>query len=178
MRPGISCAICTLSNMRPVQSFSLSALAIAAAAASCGSDSTDPDGKWILQPTEATVTETYRDVTAEKSWDPDGSAPDVRVEWTCPPNNATGETPIVENLRPQWTTGGCMTTRAALLEGPFLFRVVDVDQPPADPSTFDFIQTAQQIRLVESDLTAGRWVFTQGAPHPLRSLIIEIRLAD
>lgn len=116
-----------------------------AGVASCG---IDPASRWRVQPVSAVITATNNGT----DWDGDASAPDVVVKMTCPPTSAPvmSQTPEVQSLTPAWSTGGCVTTAAALFAQPWLFQVFDIDLV-AD----DTITSGLQVQFDEADLTAG-----------------------
>lgn len=109
----------------------------------------DPNSTWKVQPTSATV----KNNNTGADWDPDQSAPDVKVRVYCPRNasDVTSTTEVSESYSPTWSTGGCVMKASDILAGGFAYQVVDEDVLGAE----DNITTKTNVTVVEADLTAG-----------------------
>jgi len=82
-----------------------------------------------VQPTQASIVPT--DPSDNRGWDIDDSPPDVVVELRCPfPGSdkpLITRTPEISSLTPQWSTGGCTTLAATLVNNPLEIKFIDID---------------------------------------------------
>ncbi len=114
--------------------------------AACGG-TIDPSSIWRVQPKTAMIEGTK----AGYPWDTDGSAPDVKIVVTCPPD-ARAITPLVESYTPVWSAGSCTATAGALTTQRLRYQAYDGDTFNDDP-----ISGVVEVQLTEVMLKSGSY---------------------
>ncbi len=127
----------------------------------------DPESRWRVQPLSAVITPTNNGA----QWDTGGSPPDPFIVMGCPPLSApiqTSTPAVADTLNPTWTSGGCVTTAAALLSEPWQFQPYDEDISSHDP-----ISQAWAYQFEEGDFQKG--TITLNAGGGLTSITVQLQ---
>lgn len=146
-----------------------SACSTCAAGEVCGAEqrcSFDPNGMWVVQPTQFEIATT----NAGATWDVGAGAPDPYASLACPATSMMRVFTETANdsFMGTWRMGSCRMRASDLIATGFSIGVFD-----EDISDDDTIASAGTIRVSEANLAAGS--ITLNNSTTLRRLVVQLR---